>query len=94
MNRNWDKILISSFHYTLLNNLNTYAGTGVIVKAVETAASREALSFGKPSCEMFEVLKKKFNLDPSRTLMVGDRFVFILFSNNLLFQIEYLIYNL
>lgn len=41
--------------------------------AVKTAAEREPVVMGKPSQVMFEFVRKSYNLDPSRTLMIGDR---------------------
>ncbi|MCL4134857.1 UNVERIFIED_CONTAM: hypothetical protein GTU68_015389 [Idotea baltica] len=51
----------------------TFPGTGVFVNAVETATGRISESLGKPSPKMFTCLEKKFNLDPKRTIMIGDR---------------------
>ncbi|XP_049825288.1 glycerol-3-phosphate phosphatase isoform X2 [Aethina tumida] len=48
-------------------------GTGSIVKAVETCAEREPLIMGKPETYISEYLIKKYNVDPKRTLMIGDR---------------------
>jgi len=48
-------------------------GTGVMVRAVETASLRTAKIFGKPSVAMFEAISKKCKIDPKRTLMIGDR---------------------
>ncbi|XP_078096358.1 glycerol-3-phosphate phosphatase [Mustelus asterias] len=48
-------------------------GTGCLVKAVEAAANRTAHVIGKPSVYMFECLVKEHSIDPSRTVMVGDR---------------------
>ena len=49
-------------------------GTGVMVRAVETAACRKATVFGKPHTAMFEAISKRCpNIDPKRCLMVGDR---------------------
>ncbi|XP_033023013.1 glycerol-3-phosphate phosphatase [Lacerta agilis] len=58
-------------------------GTGCLVKAVETAAEREAFIIGKPSRYIFECVGKEFNIDPARTIMVGDRLdTDILMGNN------------
>ncbi|XP_051958838.1 glycerol-3-phosphate phosphatase-like [Xyrauchen texanus] len=48
-------------------------GTGCLLKAVETAAQRQAQVVGKPSNFMFECVASRFGLDPERCLMVGDR---------------------
>ncbi|XP_049320812.1 glycerol-3-phosphate phosphatase [Astyanax mexicanus] len=48
-------------------------GTGCLLKAVETAAQRQAQVVGKPSNFMFDCVANQFGLDPSRCLMVGDR---------------------
>ncbi|XP_015215746.2 glycerol-3-phosphate phosphatase [Lepisosteus oculatus] len=48
-------------------------GTGCLLRAVETAAHRQAQVVGKPSPFMFECVASEYGLDPARTLMVGDR---------------------
>ncbi|XP_062359783.1 glycerol-3-phosphate phosphatase [Cinclus cinclus] len=48
-------------------------GTGCLVKAVETAAQREAFIVGKPNRFMFDCVAGEFQVDPARTIMVGDR---------------------
>ncbi|XP_059835857.1 glycerol-3-phosphate phosphatase [Hypanus sabinus] len=48
-------------------------GTGCLVKAVEAASKRTAYVIGKPNDFMFKCLVKENSIDPSRTLMVGDR---------------------
>lgn len=48
-------------------------GTGCLLKAVETAAQRNAQVVGKPSSFMFKCMANQFGLDPSKCLMVGDR---------------------
>ncbi|RUS81930.1 hypothetical protein EGW08_010316, partial [Elysia chlorotica] len=48
-------------------------GTGCMVSPVSIASGREPIVMGKPAPNMFEVLRKVHNLDPSRCMMVGDR---------------------
>ncbi|XP_068102834.1 glycerol-3-phosphate phosphatase [Hyperolius riggenbachi] len=48
-------------------------GTGCLVRAVETAAHRKAQIIGKPSSFLYDCVVKECSLDPSRTVMVGDR---------------------
>lgn len=48
-------------------------GTGSIVKAIETCAAREALCVGKPNTYISNLIMKQYNVDPKRTLMIGDR---------------------
>ncbi|KAL3843131.1 hypothetical protein ACJMK2_021083 [Sinanodonta woodiana] len=48
-------------------------GTGSIVAACKIPARREPIIIGKPSTYGFTPLQKLHNLDPSRTLMVGDQ---------------------
>ncbi|KFO95947.1 SH3 domain-binding protein 1, partial [Calypte anna] len=59
------------------------AGTGSLTAAVETASGRKALVVGKPNTYMFDCIVERFGVDPSRTLMVGDRLeTDILFGKN------------
>jgi len=49
-------------------------GTGSMVAAVETAAGRKPVVLGKPNRLMFDIVRKRHpSVDPSRTLMIGDR---------------------
>nr|XP_009936101.1 PREDICTED: SH3 domain-binding protein 1 [Opisthocomus hoazin] len=57
--------------------------TGSLTAAVETASGRKALVVGKPNTYMFDCIVERFGVDPSRTLMVGDRLeTDILFGKN------------
>ncbi|PIO24272.1 Glycerol-3-phosphate phosphatase [Aquarana catesbeiana] len=51
----------------------TIPGTGCLVRAVETAAHRKAQVIGKPNSFLYDCVVKECGLDPSRTVMVGDR---------------------
>ncbi|XP_046429548.1 glycerol-3-phosphate phosphatase isoform X1 [Neodiprion virginianus] len=48
-------------------------GTGSLVKCVETCAERKAVIVGKPETYIAEAIIKRFNINPKRTLMIGDR---------------------
>ncbi|XP_065333341.1 glycerol-3-phosphate phosphatase [Cloeon dipterum] len=48
-------------------------GTGSIVAAVQTCSAREPIVMGKPNPTIKDVIAKTHNLDPARTLMIGDR---------------------
>ncbi|KAL2309245.1 hypothetical protein Nmel_005430 [Mimus melanotis] len=64
-------------------SLKPCTGTGSLTAAVETASGRKALVVGKPNTYMFDCIVERFGIDPSRTLMVGDRLeTDILFGKN------------
>lgn len=49
-------------------------GAGTVIQAVATSAGREpSAALGKPSQEMMDAVKARFEFDPSRSCMVGDR---------------------
>lgn len=48
-------------------------GAGTIVGTVITCTGREPVALGKPSSAMMDCIKAKFEFDPARTCMVGDR---------------------
>ena len=48
-------------------------GNGALVKALEHASQRKAVNVGKPSSVLAHLIQRQYGLDPSRTLMVGDR---------------------
>ncbi|KXJ75437.1 hypothetical protein RP20_CCG011729 [Aedes albopictus] len=48
-------------------------GTGSIVNAVTTCAERKPTVVGKPNKHICDILEKEYKVDPSRTLMIGDR---------------------
>lgn len=51
-----------------------FPGTGTLVRALQTAVGREPdLVFGKPNQLLLECIKEKYNIDPRRACMVGDR---------------------
>lgn len=48
-------------------------GTGSIVNAVTTCAERKPIVVGKPNKHICDILEMEYKVDPSRTLMIGDR---------------------
>ena len=48
-------------------------GNGCLVKALEHASQRQAINVGKPSRVLADLVLAEHNLDPARTMMVGDR---------------------
>ena len=64
-----------------------------MVSPVSLASGREPIVMGKPAPNMFEVLRKVHNLDPSRCMMVGDRLGFV-FLDYLYIFFFFLIYIL
>ncbi|XP_076249469.1 glycerol-3-phosphate phosphatase-like [Calliopsis andreniformis] len=48
-------------------------GTGSLVRCIESCSERKAVIMGKPEPYMVNVLKKRFKVNPERTLMIGDR---------------------
>ncbi|KAI6220812.1 NipSnap protein K02D10.1 [Aphelenchoides fujianensis] len=57
-------------------------GAGSSAVPVRAVSGRESTIFGKPHSAMFEYIRRRFKIDPKRTLMVGDRLdTDILFGN-------------
>ena len=55
------------------------SGTGSLVNFVTTAAEKEPVVVGKPSTLSREILEATHgNFDPKRTMMVGDRSVWLI----------------
>lgn len=48
-------------------------GTGCIVASVKYGAGREPTVLGKPHHPIFQVIQQSTKLNPSRTVMIGDR---------------------
>ncbi|KRT81634.1 hydrolase [Oryctes borbonicus] len=48
-------------------------GSGAVVRSIETCAERKPFVIGKPETYITEAIKKCCNIDPKRTLMIGDR---------------------
>lgn len=51
-----------------------FPGAGTVIQAVATASRRQpSASLGKPSDTMMDCIKARFEFDPKRAIMVGDR---------------------
>ncbi|XP_011630236.1 glycerol-3-phosphate phosphatase isoform X2 [Pogonomyrmex barbatus] len=48
-------------------------GTGSLVRCIESCSERKAVIMGKPDEYMAKMLMERSNIDPQRTLMIGDR---------------------
>ncbi|CAL1688609.1 unnamed protein product [Lasius platythorax] len=48
-------------------------GTGSLVRCIESCSERKAVIMGKPDKYMAKMLMERSNIDPQRTLMIGDR---------------------
>nr|CDJ95155.1 Haloacid dehalogenase hydrolase domain containing protein [Haemonchus contortus] len=46
---------------------------GPLVAAVRCASGREPITVGKPNTPAFDYIRRRWNIDPERTMMVGDR---------------------
>ncbi|KAI1720893.1 haloacid dehalogenase-like hydrolase domain-containing protein [Ditylenchus destructor] len=46
---------------------------GPLVAAVKTASGREPLVVGKPNTPAFDYICRRWQIDPTRTMMIGDR---------------------
>ncbi|KOC71086.1 Phosphoglycolate phosphatase [Habropoda laboriosa] len=55
------------------NNVVIPTGTGSLVRCIESCAERKAVVMGKPERYIADVLMKRFQVNPERTLMIGDR---------------------
>ncbi|XP_001603048.1 glycerol-3-phosphate phosphatase [Nasonia vitripennis] len=53
-------------------NENLFPGAGCYLLAIEAAAGRKAVVLGKPEPFVSELIRKKYGVNPARTLMIGD----------------------
>jgi len=54
--------------------LDSNAGSGAILAMVQAASHRTPdIICGKPYKPMIDVIVNKYNIDPKKTLMIGDR---------------------
>jgi ribonucleotide monophosphatase NagD (HAD superfamily) len=44
-----------------------------MVAAIEKCAGRKPFLVGKPGAYIIDAIRKRYNVDPKRTLMIGDR---------------------
>ncbi len=52
---------------------NFSSGTGSLLTAVEIGTQKKAITCGKPEKPIFDVLVQEQNVDPAKTIMIGDR---------------------
>lgn len=88
-----DGLLIPGITLTLLSAAHRvprplvptfFSGTGSLVRCMETATGRSATVIGKPNEYIKESAMRVCTSPPSRTLMIGDKLVFLPFPLNLL----------
>lgn len=48
-------------------------GAGAVVRSIQTCAQREPFIIGKPSTHLADVVIREYNVNPIRTLMIGDK---------------------
>ena len=58
---------------TLPSSNRLYPGTGALLSVLKVSCQRDPIVIGKPHQTMLDVIIKKFALDPSKTIMIGDR---------------------
>lgn len=56
-----------------VKNEKTLPGAGSIVAMIQTSTGVKPITIGKPETLLLDVILKKDNLNPERTLFVGDR---------------------
>lgn len=73
----WDLNFLRIILINLLTffNLNNFSGTGSFVRCLEAVSGRKAYVVGKPNDYIKNAILKKHNINPARTLMIGDRLV-------------------
>lgn len=52
-----------------------FPGTGALVTPIITGAEREPVILGKPHSFMYESIRAVHKINPSRTIMIGDKYV-------------------
>jgi len=68
---------------THLTDAQEWAGNGAMTGALKGCTNREPTVVGKPSPLMIDYLTSKFNIQPSKIMIVGDRLdTDVLFGNN------------
>ncbi|KAK9472541.1 HAD-like domain-containing protein [Dipodascopsis tothii] len=65
--------LATNIDSTYPTNGKLFPGAGTISAPLILASKRQPVSLGKPSQAMMDCIKAKFEFDPVRTVMVGDR---------------------
>jgi len=69
-------VSFSCSEYSSCSACEFTAGSGSILAMVQTASQRTPdIICGKPHKPMIDVIVNKYNIDPKKTLMIGDRLV-------------------
>ena len=63
--------------HTTYIHTHKHTGTGCIVNSVKHGSGREPTVVGKPHNPIFEVIQHNTKLDPTKTLMIGDRWAVV-----------------
>lgn len=56
-----------------MGNHAVIPGTGSLIRCIECCSERKATIVGKPEPYLADMLMDRFDIDPKRTLMIGDR---------------------
>lgn len=76
LNTNPDcKFLATNTDMTYPTKTLSFPGTGTLITALITGTNRQPTILGKPTTNMMDCIIHKFNLDRSRTCMIGDRLI-------------------
>lgn len=65
--------LATNLDPTFPTNGQLLPGAGTIVSTLRYSSGREPIALGKPSVEIMDCIKAKFQFNPKRACMVGDR---------------------
>jgi len=73
LHRDHSCLFVSTNQDQTFPSSRTLPGTGAVVAAVKTAAMRDPVNVGKPSTFLIDYIIKHYDIERSKTLMIGDR---------------------